>query len=112
MVRNDPVTLDCRSSGEPEPLVEWYKDGIPVEMDANRMLLPDGSLFLLRAMQGRRGSDAGVYWCVASNADGVARSKNATLDIACECSVVFVVAFFLHIELNKQLSNPSFSGSH
>ena len=46
------------------------------------MLLPDGSLFLLRAMI----KDSGVYWCVASNALGVARSANATLDIACKIS--------------------------
>ena len=45
-----------------------------------RMLLPDGSLFLLRAMV----KDSGVYWCVASNALGVARSANASLDIACK----------------------------
>ena len=46
----------------------------------SRMLLPDGSLFLLRAMV----KDSGVYWCVASNALGVARSANATLDVACK----------------------------
>ena len=46
----------------------------------SRMLLPDGSLFLLRAMV----KDSGVYWCVASNGLGVARSTNATLDIACK----------------------------
>ncbi len=112
VVRNDPVTLDCRAAGDPAPDVEWYRDGLPVDMDpASRMLLPDGSLFLLRAsVRGRRGSDAGVYWCVASNAEGVARSRNATLDIACEycCDLIErnmwgnICVFF---SLNKQEAN-------
>jgi hypothetical protein len=62
------------------------------------MLLPDGSLFLLRAMQGRRGQDGGVYYCVASNAEGVARSKNATLVIACKYKLemkVFSLLLFM-----------------
>ncbi len=47
----------------------------------NRIQLPDGSLFFLEATQR---DDAGVYWCVAENENGVARSRNATLEVACE----------------------------
>ena len=54
------------------------------------MLLPDGSLFLLRAMV----KDSGVYWCVASNGLGVARSANATLDIACKHIIIQPSQFF------------------
>lgn len=38
--------------------------------------------FSLQVTNSRRESDAGVYWCVAKNDFGSARSHNATLTVA------------------------------
>ncbi|KAK3930814.1 Roundabout-like protein 1 [Frankliniella fusca] len=88
--RHDPVTLKCGVEGLAEGQVEWWKDGAPIRTHGHspaphRILLSDGSLFLLSASQrskDRRDSDAGVYWCVARNAYGEAVSRNATLEVA------------------------------
>ena len=90
-------------------MIEWFHEGNPVlgpHGDDHRIVLPDGSLFFLRAL---RGIDDGNYWCVASNLDfeahdqeqnvleyaasvvssnRVARSRNATLRVACKSLIL------------------------
>ena len=86
VMRNDPATLRCSFTGDPAPEVTWYRDGEALEPRGHRLVLPDGALFFLRVSQGRgrNGGDAGTYWCVARNSLGVARSRNATLTVACK----------------------------
>lgn len=86
--------------GQPQPEVSWYRDGEALEPRGHRLVLPDGALFFLRVTQGRSGGggggrnnnnnngDAGTYWCVARNSAGMARSRNATLTVACKSNTI------------------------
>ncbi|KAM3968343.1 roundabout homolog 2 [Aphomia sociella] len=82
VARHQPATLNCRAGGSPIPTIRWYKGGVLVVSDTHRSLLPAGGLFFLRATHGRAHTDAGVYWCEATNPYGTARSRNATLHVA------------------------------
>ncbi|EDS33607.1 conserved hypothetical protein [Culex quinquefasciatus] len=84
--RHEPATLNCKVDGIPPPTIQWYKDGAPLKIlpGSHRMFLPAGGLFFLKVVNSRRESDAGVYWCEAKNENGVARSRNATLQVAGE----------------------------
>ncbi|XP_070064951.1 protein sax-3 isoform X3 [Drosophila virilis] len=82
--RHEPATLNCKAEGSPTPTIQWYKDGVPLKIlpGSHRITLPAGGLFFLKVVNSRRETDAGIYWCEAKNELGVARSRNATLQVA------------------------------
>nr|XP_018668081.2 hemicentin-1 [Ciona intestinalis] len=67
---NNPVTLDCEVSGEPEPQVTWSRNGINlnVESDPSFTLLGSGSLRIASSSIG----DSGYYRCSVRNPAGIA----------------------------------------
>lgn len=83
MPRNSPYTFHCKAEGSPQPKIEWFKDGRPLNVEpARHQLLPTGDLLILSVTFSRRETDSGVYWCEASNDYGIAKSRNATLRVA------------------------------
>lgn len=82
VAKGDPATLRCETSGE-NVEITWYKDSELVKVgNGHRLLLPNGSLFLLKVNNGGTDSDAGTYYCVARNKFGEARSQEANVRVA------------------------------
>ena len=68
----EPLVLTVRVSGEPEPSLQWRKDGNPVVgAEARSLSIPAASA-----------SDAGTYDVVASNAAGEATSMRVRVSVA------------------------------
>jgi roundabout axon guidance receptor 2 len=97
---SDPVTLECRASGTPKPIIMWYKDGQPLNIIRSNSnsdlslsssnsnnnnkytLIHDSNLFIFSASLGKGNkSDTGTYYCRAENEHGYAISSNANLII-------------------------------
>uniref|UniRef100_A0A0N5AAJ1 Down syndrome cell adhesion molecule-like protein Dscam2 n=1 Tax=Syphacia muris TaxID=451379 RepID=A0A0N5AAJ1_9BILA len=84
--KGEPATLNCAARG-PDVNISWYKDDKFVRTNkednqSHRLILRNGALFLLKVNGGKNESDAGNYYCVAKNAYGSARSREASLKIA------------------------------
>ncbi|XP_062583892.1 roundabout homolog 1-like [Saccostrea cucullata] len=85
--KDNPATLNCQADGNPPPTITWYHNGEKVativeDPFSQKMLIEGGKLFFLRVIHQKDKSDAGVYYCNATNRLGSAISRNATLKIA------------------------------
>ncbi|CAI5454605.1 unnamed protein product [Caenorhabditis angaria] len=86
--RGSPATLNCAAKPATSKIT-WFKDGQPVTtnkelVNSHRIVLDTGALFLLKVNSGKNGrdSDAGSYYCVASNEHGEVKSNEGSLKLA------------------------------
>ncbi|XP_057580791.1 hemicentin-2 [Hippopotamus amphibius kiboko] len=64
---NQTALLPCQADGVPLPLVNWRKDGVPLDPESPRFhILPEGSLRIQPVLA----QDAGHYLCLVSNSAG------------------------------------------
>ncbi|XP_051810886.1 vascular endothelial growth factor receptor kdr-like isoform X2 [Acanthochromis polyacanthus] len=74
------LVLACSASGVPQPNITWYKNGVRVEESPGITLGGDGALTIERVKK----DDEGLYECVASNVEGVAKSSSVVTVVGVE----------------------------
>ncbi|ESO06781.1 hypothetical protein HELRODRAFT_98742 [Helobdella robusta] len=74
--KDRPTDMKCSATGNPPPIISWYKDYVPIDIDPTRMKLEAGGRLIIKTVET---SDEGKYECVAENSVGVAYSYGANL---------------------------------
>ena len=82
------VTLKCSASGNPTPIIKWYKD--------NRVIEGSQAIGNIFEIQEATPDDRGFYFCEASNSVGHSTSTEARLLLS-GWYIVFLNCFNVHI---------------
>ncbi|XP_078469030.1 contactin-4-like [Lampetra fluviatilis] len=72
------VVFNCQAQGSPPPTYRWMRNGTEVSV-GGRYGVVSGGLVISHPAEGK---DAGTYYCLASNAVGTVRSREAALQFA------------------------------
>lgn len=95
-IEGESTELNCDADGEPEPTIEWFHNGQLIRQSSKTRTTMAGSIQFLDVRPATtavsvngpgnsgRPSDVGVYHCLAKNPFGQARSRNASLQVACK----------------------------
>ena len=76
------LTLNCNASGDPPPIITWYREGTRLSSD---LVSASGSLVIADFTEGVDATRGGVsYHCTANNTFGTIRSRAANVVYACE----------------------------
>lgn len=114
-IEGESTELNCDAEGDPKPSIEWYHNGQLIKSFTQSRTTMGGSIQFLDIRPSgpssrdnvEQGSDAGVYHCLAKNQYGEARSRNATLQVACKYFPVGGEGRKLNSELATALSELS-----
>ncbi|XP_043914327.1 hemicentin-2 isoform X2 [Protopterus annectens] len=74
---HSPLTLMCEATGNPPPIINWFRNGSPIRPSEELQLLSGGRWLKLTHV---RNHDDGNYTCVASSAAGKVE-KNFMVDV-------------------------------
>ncbi|NWZ63678.1 HMCN2 protein, partial [Acrocephalus arundinaceus] len=66
-VAGGQLLLECPEGAEPQPNIEWHREGSLLQEDARRQILAQGRFLQLRAVAA---VDGGEYSCRATSAPG------------------------------------------
>lgn len=86
--------LPCRATGNPQPVISWYKDGIPIVQN-ERVIIDENGMLMIRELS--KNDDTGLYTCVASSRSGKSNLSGylVSLRLVLECgSEQFTHEFF------------------
>jgi hypothetical protein len=73
------LKLSCRTSGKPQPIVTWFKDGFPLLLDRRRMNIKTSKRSSQLSIGRTTPIDSGLYECQASNV--VARTQKMAANV-------------------------------
>ena len=84
-IEDQNVVLNCTAVGNPQPSVEWTKDGVALNITADPQLTTTSSgISHSLTIQNVHRSDEGQYRCVANNSVGSTTSEAGTLTVHCK----------------------------
>lgn len=75
------MTLTCNATGNPEPVLSWFKDENLVNSSNRISFSADSKLLTITTV---KRTDSGKYLCFAHNEVGNATSKIAKLNVQCK----------------------------
>ena len=75
------MTLTCNATGNPEPVLSWFKDENLVNSSNRISFSADSKLLTITTV---KRTDSGKYLCFAHNKVGNATSKIAKLNVQCK----------------------------
>ncbi|XP_063837290.1 peroxidasin [Ostrinia nubilalis] len=74
----DNAVFKCVASGDPTPVIVWFRDSVALPVNAPRYELMDNGTLKVHGIDEK---DVGIFECMAKNANGEARSRPARMTI-------------------------------